>query len=458
MSNGGGEAGTLGTVREILRYGGSTFAALVAVSVYTMTDMYFIGNYVGQDGLGAMALAYPVTLIFTALGTLVEIGGSAVVSELFGKGRRDEAEAAMRGSYLYVAAIAVFLAAVGHLVIGPVLVFLSSDPSEQHIIGHAESYLTVVLWGVPFLLAMTLTQAFMRCIEKPNHVFLLIVAAAMTNVALDALFVAGLGMGMQGAATATLLSEVLGAGLSFWYFAFSPQKFKTPRKFCGPSVILREARIGGGFAIAEMATCATEFLQNGVILAYDATELLAAASISNVILSFAYLPLAGLDTGTQPLVSRLFAEGSIKRCMAVCRTSFCLTMALTVAIYIILMVFPRELGDFFLPKGAELREDMILFLRYSFLLQPCVGLSTWMGGVMAALEDEWRNIVANTVSVAVQMLSIWLLPKFLPTEAVALNYSIADVVMALAGFLLIGPFLRGRGLSLGGIFKGQPAH
>ncbi len=445
--------GQSGVVRDILSYGGSTFAALVAVSLFYITDEYFIGNFVGRDGLSAMALAFPVTLIFTSLATLVEVGSSAVVSELIGKGRRDEAEAAMRGNYLYIAILALVLVALGHLFIEPILRILPDHPSNQHIFDNAMTYLKIVLWGVPFLIVMTLTQTFMRCIGKPRHVFFLVSACALANVLFDILFMALLGWGMEGAALATLLSETLGAAITVWYFGFSPQRFTSPRQFCRLSLIGREFAIGGGFAFAELAMCVTEFLLNGVLLYHHEPELLAAISISNVILSFAYLPLAGLDTGTQPLVSRLYAEGNIRRCLTVCRTGFWLTMSLTTIIYLALMVFTRELAEIFLAEGNSLSDDMVTFLRYSFLLQPCVGLTTWACGLMAALEDEWRNIVVNVVPFVVQVAAIFLLPKFLPIEAVALNYAFADIADALAAMLLIGPFLRGRSLSLCMIFK-----
>ena len=444
-----------GVVRDIISYGGSTFAALVAVSLFYITDEYFIGNFVGRDGLSAMALAFPVTLIFTSLATLVEVGSSAVVSELIGKGRRDEAEATMRGNYLYIVILALVLAALGHLFIEPILRILPDHPSDLHIFDYAMAYLKIVLWGVPFLIVMTLTETFMRCIGKPRHVFFLVSTCALANVLFDILFMVLLGWGMEGAALATLLSEALGSAITVWYFGFSRQRFASPRQLCRLSLIGREFAIGGGFAFAELGMCVTEFLLNGVLLYHNAPELLAAISISNVILSFVYMPLAGLDTGTQPLVSRLYAEGNIKRCLTVCRTGFCLTMALSAIIYLVLMVFPRELGEFFLPEGKSLSDDMVTFLRYTFLLQPCVGLTTWACGIMAALEDEWRNIVVNVVPFVVQVVTIFLLPMLLPIEDVALNYAFADIAAALTAMLLLTPFLRGRSLSLRMIFLKQ---
>ena len=103
------------TIVEIIKYGGSTFAALVAMSIYTTTDGFFIGNWVGTAGLEAMALVYPVTMVFIALGTLFETGGSAVVAEKIGANKKILAEKIMRSNYLCAFAIGIFFAIIGNI-------------------------------------------------------------------------------------------------------------------------------------------------------------------------------------------------------------------------------------------------------------------------------------------------------------------------------------------------------
>ena len=87
-----------------------------------------------------------------------------------------------------------------------------------------------------------------------------------------------------------------------------------------------------------------------------------------------------------------------------------------------------------------------------FILQPFVGLYTWLSGIMAALEDEWRNVVISLIPLVVQVPLIWFLPKVLPIEYISLNYSINDVAEALVAFLLIRSFLKEKGLSFRKIF------
>ena len=118
------------TIKEILHYGGSTFAALAAMSVYTMTDGFFVGNWVGVDGLEAMALIFPITMAFAAIGTLFETGGSAVVSEQIGAGKKQLAEKIMRSNYLVAFIIGIIVAIVGNIFIEPLLRFLSEDARE----------------------------------------------------------------------------------------------------------------------------------------------------------------------------------------------------------------------------------------------------------------------------------------------------------------------------------------
>ena len=237
------------TIGEIIKYGGSTFAALVAMSIYTTTDGFFIGNWVGTDGLEAMALVYPVMMIFLALATLFETGGSAVVSQIIGENKKPLAEKVMRSNYACAFVIGIIVAVVGNIFIEPLLNLLSDNPDEQHIIDLAISFLRISFCGVPFILTVYLTGAFMRCIDKPAHVFYLVGSTSLANIILDALFIIGFGWGMQGAALATVLAQISGAAISFWYFKFSRQRFTTSRSLGSLEYIWQEVTIGVGFAV-----------------------------------------------------------------------------------------------------------------------------------------------------------------------------------------------------------------
>ena len=440
------------TIGEIVKYGGSTFAALVATSIYTTTDGFFIGNWVGVDALEAMALIFPITMVFAAIGTLLETGGSAVVSEKIGAGDKILSEKIMRSNYLFAAVIGIIVAIVGNIIIEPLLRLIASNSDEQHIIDLAVEFLRISLCGVPFLLTVYLTGAFMRCIDKPAHVFYLVGSTVLINIILDALFIIVFDWGMRGAASATVLAQVSGTVIVFWYFKYSRQKFSSSSGFSSLEYIFRECKIGAGFAVATVMMSLIEYFLNATLLHYDAAYLLAMATVSNIILSFVFLPLNGLDTGVQPLVSRLYAAKNERHCVRVMGYSFFLTVILTVAMYLVLMIFTEELARFFIDDDAPITPEMIIFLRAMFILQPFVGLYTWLSGIMAALEDEWRNVVISLIPLVVQVPLIWFLPKVLPIEYISLNYSINDVAEALVAFLLIRSFLKEKGLSFRKIF------
>ena len=440
------------TVKEIIHYGGSTFAALVAMSIYMMTDGFFVGNWVGVDALEAMALIFPVTMAFSAIGVLFETGGSAVVSEKIGAGQKQLAEKIMRSNYLVAVTIGIIIAVLGNIFIEPLLSLLSEDANEQHIIELAIMFLRITLCGAPFLITIYMTGAFMRCVDNPGHVFFLVGTSNLVNIILDALFIIVFGWGLKGAAIATFLAQVAGAVIAFWYFKFSRQKFSSSSGFASFEYIFQEIKIGAGFAVATIMMCFIEFFLNAVVLEYNAANLLAAVTISNIILSFVFLPLNGLDTGIQPLVSRLYAAHQEKHCLRVIRYGFFLTVVLTFAIYFVLMVFTEELMRIFVTNNEPITPEMVTFLRAMFLLQPFVGLYTWMSGIMAALEDEWRNLVISLVPLVVQVPLIWFLPKILPIEYISLNYSINDVAEALLAFVLIRSLLKEKGISFKKIF------
>lgn len=441
------------TIGEIIKYGGSTFAALVVMSVYTTTDGLFIGNFIGTDGLSAMALVYPVTIIFMAVGTLFETGGSAVVAKAVGENKKNLAEKIMRTNFFVAICLGTVIALVGNIFIEDFLKFLSDNPENILIIDMAVGYLRITLCSVPFLIIIYMAGAFMRCIGKPAHVVCLMSATVFINIILDAIFIIIFDFGMKGAAGATFIAQFSGAAIIFWYFKFSAQKFSTRLEIGRFEHIWQEIKVGMGFALGALMIFATEYFLNFILLANDAANLLSVAAIANIILSFVFLPLNGLDTGIQPLMSKLFAAKLEKKYLRVMRYGFFLTMTLTFGIYLLLMLFPAELARFFIDSNEPVTEEMVKFLQVMFLFQPFVGIYTWLSGIMAALEDEWRNIVIGLSPIFVQMPLMWFLPKILPIEYVSLSYSLQDVAEALIAFILIKSFLKANKISFRKIFS-----
>ena len=124
----------LSTLGEIIKYGGSTFAALLVGCVYTMTDAFFIGNWIGADGLEALALIFPVTVIFASLGVLFETGASAVVSQEIGAGKGTLAERIMRTNYICGLLLGIIFVIAGNFFIEPMLALLADDPEEYRVV------------------------------------------------------------------------------------------------------------------------------------------------------------------------------------------------------------------------------------------------------------------------------------------------------------------------------------
>ena len=439
-------------ITEILKYGGSTFAALVATSIYTVTDEIFIGHALGIFGLAAMGVVYPVTLIATALTTLAEVGSSAVVAEAIGKGDLKRAESLMRGNYFYLVIFGTLIAIISVILVAPILDILSAGDDDINIIIGATDYLHISLLAIPFMLVVTLTQTFMRCIDKPGHVLYLLATTSLTNIVLDAILILLLDFGLQGAAAATLLAQVFGAAISFWYFKFSKQKFKTSFSICELPVMFKECQIGLGFAIIELTIFPVGFFVNAIIIEHNAPQLLAAASIINVVLSLVYLPLTGLDTGVQPLVSRLYAAKKFPHLLKVMKFSCFVTTAMTLFMFFIMMFFVREISEIFVAEDVVLTDDIIDFVRYGFVLYPFVAVYTWLLGLMAALEDTWRNIFISVLAPIAQITIVYILSIVAPIEMLSLHYSIIDLLGAVFALLLAVPFLKSKGLPMKKIF------
>ena len=167
------------------------------------------------------------------------------------------------------------------------------------------------------------------------------------------------------------------------------------------------------------------------------------------------MPLNGLDTGIQPLVSKLYSAKQEKKYLRVMRYGFAMSMTLSFTLYILLMIFTNEIANFFIAEGEVVTSEMVTFLRLLFLLNPFVAVYIWLSGIMAALEDEWRNIAISLTPLVIQVPLIWLLAKIMPIEYVALAYSLEDIAEATVAFILIQSFFKQKKISFKKIFTSR---
>ena len=203
------------TYRKLLRFTLPSIVMMVFTSIYGVVDGLFVSNFVGKGPFTAVNLVMPVVMIFGGLGFMFGTGGSALVAKTMGEGDKHRANQYFTMMIAVTLICGVIISTVGVIYMEPISVFLGAD---EEMLADCVLYGRIVLAFNTAFMLQNVFQSFLIAAEKPKLGLWITVAAGVTNMVLDALFMAVFHWGVAGAAIATGISQVVGGVLPLVYF------------------------------------------------------------------------------------------------------------------------------------------------------------------------------------------------------------------------------------------------
>ena len=201
---------------RLIRFVIPSVAMMIFTSIYGVVDGLFVSNFVGKVPLAAINIIFPLMMILGGVGFMLGVGGTAVVAKTLGMGEEQKAREYFTFIMAFTAFIGAILAAIAIVFAEPIAVPLGAD---EETIGYAVRYAKIVLLGMPFFMLQNSFQNFFITAEKPKIGLAVTVAAGVTNMVLDALFIAVFKWGIEGAAAATALSQFVGGVIPIIFFS-----------------------------------------------------------------------------------------------------------------------------------------------------------------------------------------------------------------------------------------------
>lgn len=203
------------TYRKLLQFVFPSIVMMIFTSIYGVVDGLFVSNFAGKTAFAAINLVMPFIMVLGGIGFMIGTGGTALVSKTLGEGRQEEANRYFSMMILFTALLGVLLSVTGVVFMRPVALFLGATPE---MLEDCVRYGRIVNAFTAAFMLQNVFQSFLIAAEKPKLGLAATVAAGVTNMALDALFVAGFRWGIAGAAVATGLSQCVGGLFPLVYF------------------------------------------------------------------------------------------------------------------------------------------------------------------------------------------------------------------------------------------------
>ena len=429
--------------RLITKFAVPAIVSFLVNALYNIVDQIFIGQGVGTFGNAATNVAFPLTTLCTSLALLLGVGSASNFNLNLGAGNRSRAVAIAGTGIGLLAVCGTALAVLVLLFLSPLLHAFGSTPDVYPL---ALSYTSITVLGYPFVIFSTGASQLVRADGSPTFAMLSVLAGAVLNTILDPLFIFTFGMGMAGAAWATVIGQVISFSVVAYYLAF---RFKTVKwRWTSLRPNLHNAKaivsLGAAACFNQLAMAAVQITMNNTLTHYGSLSpygaeipLACVGVISKVNIVFMGFAI-GIAQGCQPIVGYNYGAKNYARVKKTCLTAVSVSTAIATLFFLSFQLFPREIISIFGEGSEQYYIFAERYFRIFMLMTFANGIQPVASNFFTSIGKANRGILLSMTRQILFLLPLVLLfPLFFGIDGVMYAGPIADAAAALLALYLI---------------------
>lgn len=385
--------------------------------LYNMVDRMYIGHIpeIGAAALTGLGVTMPVILVVSAFATLAGMGGAPRASIMMGKGRKDEAERILGNCTMALILMAVLLTGA-ILLFGRQALMLFGASSET--IGYAWDYLSVYAIGtIAVQLALGLNVYITAQGFSKISMFTVLIGAGC-NIVLDPVFIFGFGLGVRGAALATVLSQAVSA---VWVVRFltgrkTLLRIRRENLRIEPKVYLPCVALGTAPFVMQFTESILSVSFNSSLLRYGGDLAVGAQTILTSVMQFSLMPLQGFTQGSQPIVSFNYGAGNKARVRDAVKVLLIVCVSYSMAVWALAMLVPQLFASMF-TTDPELIRLTVHALRIYMGTTCLFGIQIGCQQTFVAIGNAKMSLFLALLRKVILLIPlIFILPHFLPNQ------------------------------------------
>jgi len=415
------------TYRKLLRFTLPSIVMMIFTSIYSVVDGFFVSNFVGKTPFAAVNFIMPFLMVLGAAGFMFGTGGSALVARTLGEGDARRANR-LFSLIVYVAvALGVVIMALGQVFLRPIAAALGArgDMLEDCVV-----YGRIILCAIPAFVLQMAFQSFMITAEKPQLGLVFTVASGVTNMVLDALLVAVLHLGLEGAAAATAVSQMVGGLVPLIYFARpNTSLLRLTRCRFDARALMRCCTNGSSELMSNVSMSLVNMLYNVQLMKYAGENGVAAYGVMMYVNMIFLAAFIGYSIGTAPVVSFHFGAQNFAELKNLLRRSAVIIGCFSVAMVAMGEALAGPLARMFVGYDAELMRMTRDGFRIYSLMFLFAGYAIYSSGFFTALNDGLTSALISFLRTLVfEVAAILLLPLIWGIDGIWLSVSVAEMM------------------------------
>ena len=424
------------TYSRLYRFTLPSITMMIFTSVYGVVDGLFISNFVGKEPFAAINLIFPVIMLIGTVGFMMGAGGTAIVSKTLGE--KDSERANKYFSFIVYATIAMgtAIALLAFVFMKPLAALVGADGDTFK---YCVKYGRIVVAAMPFFMIQNLFQSFFIAAEKPKLGLWVTVAAGVTNIVLDALFVAVFDWGLPGAAFATSLSQLTGAVIPAFYFARKNTSLlkRVKTEFYG-RVLLKSVTNGSSELVSNSAASLVTILYNYQLMKFAEEDGVAAYGVIMYI-SFIFIAIfIGYSIGSAPIVGYNYGANNSPELKNLLKKSTVTLLTAGAVMTAVSFIFAKPLSMVFVSYDKtllDITERGMQIYSFSFIF---AGFGIFASSFFTALNNgPVSAIISSLRTLIYQVLCILLLPIAFGLDGIWFSIIVAEALSFVTSWIFI---------------------
>lgn len=415
----------------ILQFAIPSIIAMVLTAMINLIDGYFIGNYVGKEGLAAVNLGLPIVYFYLAVGLMLAVGGIAIAGRLLGANSIEEANQVFRQTMMLCLIVTLAITVCMSFLLDPISSLFQTEILTRT---YFLEYYAIMLFELPLMVLLSAGGMFIRGEGNPAFIMVSNLVTMLLNIVLDFLFVKPLHLGVRGVALASLLSAGIVLLISILYFKKKSRVFKLGT-FRFQKAVLKEMILNGSSEfIGEMSMCISMAAYNYVVLKYAGVDGVAAFTIIGYVTYVFSMIIIGFGQGMVPIISFTFGAGQRALAKKVRNTTMYFVVIAALVVFVSMTCLSGWYTGLF-SNSQDVSSMVIPGLRFQMSSFVFAGINTIVSFYFTAVGKAKESAVISSMRglvvllIAIFVLSflfgitgVWMVS--LITELVTLLFSI----------------------------------
>lgn len=427
------------TFGRLMRFVTPSIIMMIFTSIYGVVDGFFVSNVVGKTPFAAVNLIMPFLMIFGGIGFMIGTGGSAIIARNLGMGDEEKANRVFSMLIYVTVVIGAVLTVIGVIFLRPISIALGA---EGEVIDYCVAYGRIILFSLIAFMLQNVFQSFLVTAEKPKLGLYVTVAAGVTNMIGDWLLVAVFNMGVEGAALATALSQVVGGVIPLVYFTrpnSSLLRLTSIKKArMDWNVLLHTCTNGSSELMSNISASIVNMLYNKQLLKYAGEDGVAAYGVIMYV-NFIFIAIyIGYSIGSAPIIGFNYGAENTSELQNIFKKSmkFLLFGGVLLTASAILLASP--LANIFVSYDEALLEMTVHGFRiYSLAFLIC-GISIFGSSMFTALSNGLVSALISFLrTLLFQITMVLVMPMIWQLDGVWWSVVAAEVFALLVTLFFI---------------------